>query len=46
MAKTRLDNEIFRRGLAASREKAKALVIAGKVKVDGVTIDKPGTNIK
>lgn len=45
MAKTRLDNEIFRRGLAASREKAKALVIAGKVKVDGVTIDKPGTNI-
>lgn len=28
-----------------SREKAKALVIAGKVKVNGVKVDKPGTNV-
>ncbi len=45
MGKTRLDSEIFRRGLAASREKAKALVIAGEVKVNGVKIDKPGTGV-
>lgn len=45
MGKTRLDNEIFKRGLASSREKAKAIVIAGKVKVNGVKVDKPGMNV-
>lgn len=45
MGKTRLDYEIYRRGLATSREKAKAIIIAGKVKVNGVKIDKPGTNV-
>ncbi len=45
MAKTRLDQEIYRRGLTNSREKAKALVMAGLVSVNGVKIDKPGTNI-
>lgn len=46
MEKTRLDQEIYRQGLTDSREKAKALVLAGKVKVNGVRVDKPGTNVK
>lgn len=45
MGKTRLDSEIFRRGLAASREKAKAIVLAGEVRVNGVKVDKPGTSV-
>lgn len=45
MVKIRLDHEIYRRGLTNSREKAKALVIAGQVSVNGIKIDKPGTNI-
>lgn len=46
MGKIRLDHEIYRQGLTNSREKAKALVLAGKVKVNGVKIDKPGTNVE
>lgn len=45
MEKARLDSEIFRRGLAASREKAKAIVLAGEVRVNGVKVDKPGTSV-
>ncbi len=44
-SKTRLDQLLVDRGLAESREKAKALVIAGQVLVDGQKSDKPGHSI-
>jgi 23S rRNA (cytidine1920-2'-O)/16S rRNA (cytidine1409-2'-O)-methyltransferase len=40
--KTRLDQILVERGLADSREKARALIIAGSVTVDGQKSDKPG----
>ncbi|MEW6556837.1 MAG: TlyA family RNA methyltransferase [Elusimicrobiota bacterium] len=40
--KTRIDILLFQRGLVASRNKATALVIAGKVVVNGKIITKPG----
>src|SRR5579863_2179518 len=40
--KARLDQILLDRGLAASREKARALILAGKVLVDGQKGDKPG----
>jgi 23S rRNA (cytidine1920-2'-O)/16S rRNA (cytidine1409-2'-O)-methyltransferase len=40
--KIRLDNLILQRGLATSRHRAQALIMAGKVLVDGLRIDKPG----
>ncbi|HJT70582.1 MAG TPA: TlyA family RNA methyltransferase [Terriglobales bacterium] len=43
--KNRLDKLIFDRGLAPSRERAQALVIAGKVLVNGQKIEKPGTSV-
>lgn len=46
MAKQRLDLALVNKGLVDSREKAKALIMAGQVKVDGKTIDKAGTNIE
>ncbi|SMB94915.1 23S rRNA (cytidine1920-2'-O)/16S rRNA (cytidine1409-2'-O)-methyltransferase [Desulfonispora thiosulfatigenes DSM 11270] len=46
MEKLRLDVAIVNRGLAKSREKAKALIMAGKVLVNEQKIDKSGTNIK
>ena len=45
MAKKRLDVVLVEKGLAASREKAKALIMAGKVLVDEKKIDKAGTEI-
>ena len=45
MAKVRLDILLCARGLADSREKARALIIAGEARVDGITIDKPGTKV-
>lgn len=45
MAKQRLDLAMVKEGLVESREKAKALIMAGQVKVNGKTIDKAGTNI-
>lgn len=42
MAGIRLDQLLVARGLAESREKAQRLVIAGKVRVAGNVIDKPG----
>lgn len=45
MAKERLDVVLVEKGLAASREKAKALIMAGKVLVNEVKIDKAGTAI-
>lgn len=43
MAKARLDNLMMARGMAESREKARAMILAGEVKVDGLRVDKPGT---
>ena len=43
MARVRLDDLLVTRGLAASRERARALVLAGDVTVDGTRIEKAGT---
>ena len=40
--KARLDQLLTDRGLAQSREKARALILAGAVRVDGQKADKPG----
>ncbi len=40
--KLRLDQLIANKGLVESREKAKAVIMAGEVMVDGVMADKPG----
>ena len=42
--KKRLDVLCVERGLAASREKAKAIIMSGIVYVDGVREDKAGTS--
>lgn len=44
--KERLDVLLVKRGLAASREKAKAIIMSGVVFVDGQREDKAGTMIK
>ena len=43
--KTRLDKILVTRGLAASRERAQALILAGKVLVDEQKIEKAGVNV-
>jgi 23S rRNA (cytidine1920-2'-O)/16S rRNA (cytidine1409-2'-O)-methyltransferase len=43
--KTRLDRLIVDRGLAESREKAQALVMAGEVRVNGQKAAKPGQTV-
>ena len=43
MAKERLDVLLVERGLATSREKAKAVIMAGDVFVNGQREDKAGT---
>lgn len=43
--KVRLDVLLVERGLAASRERAQALLLAGAVRVNGTKIDKAGTQI-
>lgn len=45
MEKVRLDTLLVRRGVAESREKARALVMAGDVIVDGQTVDRPSALI-
>ncbi|MCL4812187.1 MAG: TlyA family RNA methyltransferase [Vicinamibacteraceae bacterium] len=42
MARVRLDTLLVARGLAASRERARALVMAGSVRVAGIDHPKPG----
>lgn len=42
MGKVRLDSFLTAQGLVPSREKARALILAGEVKVDGKRIDKAG----
>lgn len=41
--KTRLDLVLVQRGLVASRERARALILAGRVLVQEQKVDKPGT---
>ncbi len=43
MAKRRADQLLVERGLAETRAKAQALILAGLVSADGRRIDKPGT---
>ncbi len=44
--KIRLDVAVFERGFAPSREKAKAVIMAGLVYVNNQKVDKAGTEIK
>lgn len=44
-AKVRLDQLLVNRGLAPSREKAQALILAGDVLVDGQKSNKPGHSV-
>jgi 23S rRNA (cytidine1920-2'-O)/16S rRNA (cytidine1409-2'-O)-methyltransferase len=41
----RLDTLLVERGLAASRERARALILAGQVRVGGRAVDKAGTPV-
>lgn len=45
MKKTRLDTLLVERGLVASRERARALILAGSVRVDGQVAAKAGTQV-
>jgi len=44
-ARRRLDVLLVERGLAVSRERARALILAGQVRVDGQPATKAGTSI-
>src|SRR5262245_49086283 len=44
--KQRIDLLIHERGLAPSREKARAMIMAGEVLVNGQPISKPGTQVE
>jgi len=45
MAKQRLDKLLVERGLAQSRERAQALILAGRVLVNEQRVDKPGSSV-
>ncbi len=45
MPKTRLDLLLVERGLAESRAKAQAVIMAGQVRVDGQVVGKPATPV-
>jgi 23S rRNA (cytidine1920-2'-O)/16S rRNA (cytidine1409-2'-O)-methyltransferase len=45
MPRTRLDTLLVERGLAASRERARALILAGQVLVDGKPASKAGDSV-
>jgi 23S rRNA (cytidine1920-2'-O)/16S rRNA (cytidine1409-2'-O)-methyltransferase len=45
MTRRRLDAELVRRGLARSREHARELILAGRVRLGGVTAAKPATQV-
>lgn len=45
MGKERLDVLLVSRGLAVSRERARALILAGQVQVDGLTVSKAGAAV-
>ena len=46
MSRVRLDTLIVQRGLASTREEARGLIMAAKVKVSNKIVDKPGTQLK
>lgn len=46
MVKVRLDRLLVSRALVASRERAQALILAGKVLVNGQKIEKSGTSVE
>ena len=45
MSKVRLDQLLFEKGFAPSREKARALIMSGYVFLDGQRADKPGQQV-
>ncbi|HWQ76659.1 MAG TPA: TlyA family RNA methyltransferase [Syntrophomonas sp.] len=45
MERIRLDALLFEKGLAVSREKARAMIMAGEVQIDGKMVDKPGLKV-
>lgn len=45
MTKTRLDQLLLEKGLASSRQRARALILAGKVFVNGLRVDKAGARV-
>jgi 23S rRNA (cytidine1920-2'-O)/16S rRNA (cytidine1409-2'-O)-methyltransferase len=44
--KERLDKLLVEKGMVQSRERARALIMEGRVTVDGQTLEKPGTPVK
>jgi 23S rRNA (cytidine1920-2'-O)/16S rRNA (cytidine1409-2'-O)-methyltransferase len=44
--KVRIDKLLVERGLLPSRERAQAMLLAGRVLVDGQKIEKPGANVE
>ncbi|MBW2122907.1 MAG: TlyA family rRNA (cytidine-2'-O)-methyltransferase, partial [Deltaproteobacteria bacterium] len=44
--KERLDRLLVERGLASSRQQARALIMAGKVVAGGNPVEKPGTLVR
>ncbi len=45
MIKARLDQLLLEKGLASSRQRARALILAGKVFVNGLRVDKAGARV-
>lgn len=45
MAKERIDKVLVERGLAETRQKAQALILAGQVRVEGQSVAKPGERV-
>ncbi len=45
MSRSRLDAALVERGLAPSRTRAQAAVVAGRVRVDGAVVDRPATPV-
>ena len=45
MAKKRLDTLLSERGLVTTRERARALILAGQIKVNGTVVSKAGTPV-
>jgi 23S rRNA (cytidine1920-2'-O)/16S rRNA (cytidine1409-2'-O)-methyltransferase len=46
MRRERIDKLLVEKGIIQSRERARAFIMAGKVMVEGQTVDKPGTKVK
>jgi 23S rRNA (cytidine1920-2'-O)/16S rRNA (cytidine1409-2'-O)-methyltransferase len=44
--KERIDKLLLKMEMVRSRERARALIMAGRVAVEGQTVDKPGTKVK